>query len=120
MGRRIYNREGRYQGRLDVELSTLGKEQAQALGRRLADTPFTAIYASDLKRAQATAADHRRAPRACPCEVEPDLRERDFGAWEGFTFAEIEERFPEEAKTLAAGSLANPRSPVRKALATCK
>ena len=96
-GDTVYNREGRYQGRMDVELSTLGKEQAQALGRRLADTPFTAIYASDLKRAQETAAIIA-AYHNLPVRVEPDLRERDFGAWEGFTFAEIEERYPEEAK----------------------
>ena len=47
-GEPVYNREGRYQGRMDVELSTLGKAQAPALGRRLADTPVTAIYACDL------------------------------------------------------------------------
>ena len=96
-GETDFNREGRYQGRLDVELSTLGKEQAQALAHRLEKTPFTAIYASNLKRAQATA-QIIAAHHELPVQVEPDLRERDFGSWEGFTFAEIEERFPEEAK----------------------
>ncbi|NLN16608.1 MAG: alpha-ribazole phosphatase [Firmicutes bacterium] len=96
-GETVYNREGRYQGRMDVELSTLGKEQAQALAHRLAETPFTAIYASNLKRAQETA-EIIAAHHNLPVQEEPDLRERDFGAWEGFTFAEIEERYPEEAK----------------------
>ena len=54
-GQTEWNRTGRFQGRRDVPLNDEGKEQVQALGLALKNTPCTAIYASPLSRAMETA-----------------------------------------------------------------
>ena len=54
-GQTEWNRTGRFQGRSDVPLNDKGKEQVQALGLALKNTPYTAIYASPLSRAMETA-----------------------------------------------------------------
>ena len=77
---------GRCYGSLDVGLSQRGEEQAAAL--RLSG--FDAVYTSPRLRAVATA----RALVANPI-VEDDLRELDFGDFEGRTFEEIERTEPE-------------------------
>jgi len=83
-----WNAAQRFQGQHDVPLNLTGRQQAAALGERLAGEPIQAIYASDLQRAQATArAIAARHP--CPVVVKPRLREISFGAWEGLTYAEI-------------------------------
>lgn len=60
----------------------------------LADEPLDAIYASDLSRAfeTARALGERSGVRVRP---EPGLRERAFGRFEGRTFREIEDDWPE-------------------------
>jgi len=50
-----WNRERRMQGHIDTLLSEAGRAQAAALGRRLADGGFNALYSSDLSRARETA-----------------------------------------------------------------
>ena len=79
--------KGRYNGHLDVELSENGKLQAKAMGKRLANVDFDAIYCSDLLRARQTLAEFKR-------EIKPiftkRLREKSWGRHEGKSFAEIE------------------------------
>lgn len=79
----------------DPGLSAVGREQVQraARGALLRSTPFTAIVSSPLRRCQETAA-LLAAELRLPVEVESDLREADFGDWEGLTFAEVERRHP--------------------------
>jgi alpha-ribazole phosphatase len=95
-GETEYNREGRYQGTIDVPLSQRGQEQAASLAHRLREEEIEAIYTSDLGRAretaQAIARDHD-----LDVIIEEGLRERGFGQWEGLTFGEIKERFPQVA-----------------------
>jgi alpha-ribazole phosphatase len=90
-GETDWNAEKRYQGQADVPLNRTGRRQAAALARRLAGEPIHALYTSDLARAAATAQaigrPHGLSPRAGP-----RLREMDFGAWEGLTYAQIQER----------------------------
>jgi len=92
-----WNAQRRFQGQTDVALSALGKLQARAVGRRLRGDSFAACIASDLRRARETAeailAEMAQPP---PLRLEPELREMHFGAWEGLTFDEIAERWPEE------------------------
>ncbi|MBA2742165.1 MAG: histidine phosphatase family protein [Actinobacteria bacterium] len=93
-GETDWNAERRVQGHTDRSLNEVGLEQIRALAQELADEPLDAIYASDLARAHETAraiAD----PRGLPIETLPELRERDFGTWEGLTDAEVFERYPE-------------------------
>jgi 2,3-bisphosphoglycerate-dependent phosphoglycerate mutase len=91
-GETDWNREFRIQGSSDVELNDLGREQARALADELADVELDAIYASDLSRARATA-EAVAATKDLPVKLDPRLRERAFGSWEGLTREDIEERF---------------------------
>ena len=75
------NAEGVFQGHLDVVLNQRGEEQAAAVGARLADVQFDAVYASDLQRAARTA----EIIVAGRHEVvfDPDLREMHYGVLQG-------------------------------------
>jgi ribonuclease H / adenosylcobalamin/alpha-ribazole phosphatase len=99
----------RYSGRGNVELSTVGREQARAVGRRLAGSigPVAAVVSSPLARCVQTAEAIAETVEAVPGSVdaetgrlavrlEPDVIECDFGEWEGLTFAEVRRRWPEE------------------------
>lgn len=95
-GRTEYNASTRLQGQIDIPLDDIGEWQvdqaALDLWRRYSPTR---IVASDLGRAVATA--QRLADLVgLPVEVDPRLRERSFGAWEGLSAEEIGERWPED------------------------
>lgn len=79
-------------GRIDMELSPLGQEQANALGRYLQRIPFDGIYVSPMKRVRQTLDAILRYQSREPV-VLPELREVDFGAWTGCGWDEIQTRF---------------------------
>ena len=96
-GETDWNAATRIQGQLDIGLNQLGRWQAQRLAEALADEALDAVYASDLARARDTAQPlARRAGLAV--HTDPGLRERGFGVFEGLTFDEIEQRFPDGAR----------------------
>ncbi len=72
---------------LDVSLNDAGRRQAQALAARLAAVPFDRVISSPLFRAQETAEILARGGRI---ETDPRLKEMDYGAWEGLTYAQID------------------------------
>jgi probable phosphoglycerate mutase len=90
-GQSEWNASGRWQGQADPPLSELGAEQAIAAAKAVGIVD--AIYASDLVRAQHTA-ELVAAQLGADVAVEPRLRERNAGEWEGRTRAEIEESWP--------------------------
>jgi alpha-ribazole phosphatase len=105
----------RYKGSIDVPLSGNGIEQikktaafisaeAQKTGRPEAASGLTAIYCSPLSRALKSA-----EIIAEPCGLKPvvvdELRERHFGIWEGMSFDEIREVYPDEFKAWADNPL---------------
>jgi probable phosphoglycerate mutase len=92
-GETRWNTETRIQGQKDSDLTPEGLSQAEAIGRRLARERFDAIVASDLGRAMRTA-ERIGAHCALPVAPEPGLRERCFGQGEGFTYAEVDSRWP--------------------------
>ena len=101
-GETEWSRAGRKQGRADSPLTALGARQVEACARRLAHetagAPSVHLATSPLGRARASAAIIR-ARLALPeaaLSVHDLLAEHDYGAWEGLTNAEIEERFPGE------------------------
>lgn len=96
-----WNREKRMQGTTDTTLSDVGQAQAQALARRLASETFTALYSSDLSRARDTARAIARLSRR-ELTLEPRLRERAFGVFEGLTADEIRARYPAEYACFAS------------------
>jgi probable phosphoglycerate mutase len=95
-GQTAWNAQKRFMGQLDIPLDETGRAQVAALGNRLKDEHVDMIYASDLSRAwdTALAIQSRLASRA---DVKPEsrLREMDFGNWQGLTYAEIQERDPQ-------------------------
>jgi broad specificity phosphatase PhoE len=93
-GETDWNAERRVQGHTDRPLNETGRAQARALADELADERLDAVYASDLARAYETARVVADA-HSLPVETLPELRERDFGSWEGMTDEEIFERYPE-------------------------
>ncbi len=90
-GETDWARLGRHTGRTDAPLTETGREQARALGRRLAGAHFALVLTSPLSRAAETAG---LAGFDGVTIVEPDLREWDYGALEGRLTAEIREDYP--------------------------
>src|SRR6516225_10080549 len=89
--------EHRFSGLRDLPLSANGTRQAQAAACRLATgAPLDAVVSSPLQRAVATAAIAARE-LGLTVVVDDDLRETDFGDWDGFTLAEIQQRWPAAA-----------------------
>lgn len=89
-GETDWNAAGRYQGHRDIPLNARGREQAQRLARRLAREKWDAIYCSDLIRARDTARIIGQQ-LGIPPRVDRRWRERDVGALEGRTQAELEQ-----------------------------
>jgi len=77
---------GRHTGRTDLALTPRGEQQAAALGSRLRRCRFDLVLTSPLLRAKETARLAGYGERAI---AEPDLREWDYGGYEGKTTAEI-------------------------------
>ena len=106
--------EARYQGvfggRIDMELSPRGHEQAAILARYLHAKPLCAIYASPMKRVEQTLAPLLRNGAPTPV-ILPDLREVDFGDWTGLNWDQVQEKFAVSAFTwldqLECGGIAN-------------
>lgn len=93
-GETPWNAQHRFQGQIDVPLSNVGKQQAVALARRLAGEEIHVAYASDLQRAWVTATTIA-ALHNLMVHADPRLREIDFGAWEGLTYDEIQQQYPQ-------------------------
>ena len=93
-GETAWNAERRLQGHLDLPLNETGLLQAEATAASLSGQRFAAFYCSDLVRARQTAAAAGRLLGLAPV-FEPDLRERHYGAFQGLTYDEARERFPD-------------------------
>lgn len=87
-GETIWNKEGRVQGISDIELSAVGRKQAQSLAINLKDCAISAIHSSPLKRAYHTA-DIINKYLNLNIETHRELMELDQGDFEGFTFPEL-------------------------------
>jgi broad specificity phosphatase PhoE len=100
-GETDWNRDGRWQGGSDTRLNDLGRQQARALAEQL-DGEIDVLYSSDLARARETA-EIVAAELGLEVRLDPRLRERGFGSWEGLTTIEIEERFADAHRRWLAG-----------------
>jgi 2,3-bisphosphoglycerate-dependent phosphoglycerate mutase len=94
-GETEWNSEGRFQGHLNSVLNEEGMAQAQALGERLAAERFDLLLSSDLGRALQTASAIAMHT-GHGIIVEPRLRERRMGIFQGLTPAEVQARHPQE------------------------
>lgn len=89
---------GRICGRLDPALSPAGRAEVRRAARWLASTGFAAAYASPARRARESAR-LLAAGRGLAVRCEPGLREVDFGAFEGLTWAEAQALDPTTCAT---------------------
>lgn len=95
-GQTAYSVDKRFSGVGDPQLTEVGRAQAAAAAARLgARGGVDAVVSSPLARARATAAAAAEA-LGLPVVVDDDLREVDFGDWDGLTMAEIAQRWPDE------------------------
>jgi broad specificity phosphatase PhoE len=82
---------GTFCGHSNPPINASGRQQIQALMDALNGEEISRIFTSDLERAMTTAETLANAFEA-PCIQKPNLREIDFGAWEGLTWQQIEEQ----------------------------
>ncbi len=96
-GETAWNALLRIQGHTDIPLNATGQWQARRVAAALVDEGLQAVYSSDLQRAASTAAAIGHST-GLPVQHTVDLRERAFGAFEGASFTEIEQRWPDDAR----------------------
>ncbi len=103
------DKQKRYLGQQDPDLSPFGIRQAEKLGQAFRNCPIEAVFTSDLLRAVHTASwiarDHH-----CQPEIVSEFREISLGEWEGRTFAEVQAQYPEEYERRGQ-DIANHRTP---------
>ncbi|MCQ2195389.1 MAG: histidine phosphatase family protein [Paludibacteraceae bacterium] len=96
-GQTEWNVEKRMQGQMDSNLTDLGRKQAEALGKRLADEKIDVIYSSPLGRALDTA-KLIRGNRTIEILTDEGLMELYLGPWQGRLLSEVSEEFPTQTE----------------------
>ena len=95
-------------GGTDPSLSDVGRDQAERVAESLARRgTIEAIVASPLTRTRETAAAVA-ARLGLDVTIDDGLRETDFGAWEGLTFGEVRERYPDDMNAWLTSPKAEP------------
>ena len=89
--------QGKCYGSLDIGLSEKGRSRVHAKLSSVQNFSAAALYASPLKRAIETAAIAGTC-LGLQATINPELREINFGSFEGLAYSEIEQRYPREFK----------------------
>ncbi|MGE5627056.1 MAG: histidine phosphatase family protein [Solirubrobacterales bacterium] len=92
-GKTEFNQNGIFGGSSDINLSREGINQAREAANFTKDVNFSKVYISPLKRAIDTSRELNISG-----EIDPRLREMDFGIFEGLNFSEILKLYPMEAE----------------------
>ncbi len=91
-GETEWSRTGQHTGRTDKPLTDVGRQKASELGQRLAGRKFAIVLSSPLGRALDTC---RLAGYGDVVQIEQNLREYDYGDYEGRTTLDIRKERPE-------------------------
>jgi probable phosphoglycerate mutase len=91
-GETEWSLSGQHTGRTDLPLTAAGERHAAEIGRYLAGRSFALVLTSPLQRARETC---KLAGYGDVAQLEPDLQEWDYGAYEGRTSAQIQESVPD-------------------------
>ncbi len=94
-GQTQWNLEGRYQGDRDIELTPIGVKQGELASRYLSNVNFSNIYSSPLKRALHTA-NILNNSRGKEIITRGNLKEINFGKWEGLKFSQINDKYHDD------------------------
>jgi len=86
---------GVYNGHTDVDVTPLGIKQMESLRDRLREKKIRAIYASDLRRTR-LGAEIIAQPHPVVPQYFSEFREMNFGRWQGLTYKEVMEKYPED------------------------
>jgi probable phosphoglycerate mutase len=86
-----WSETGQHTGRTDIPLTDEGRRQAERLAARLAGEKFALVLVSPLRRARETA---QICAYGKVAEVDPDLLEWDYGAYDGRTAVDIRRERP--------------------------
>jgi len=81
------------QGSMDIDLSDEGKEQVKKLAKRLKNHNIELIFVSPLKRARQTAEEIKKFHPNAKLMIDENLRELDFGIFEGLTREQVKEKY---------------------------
>ncbi len=97
-GQSVWNKENRFTGFTDVELSEQGEAEARAAGDKLKALHLDHVFTSTLKRAYMTAelALQAAGQSAAPQTRHDDLRERDYGDLTGLNKDDMRQKYGEE------------------------
>lgn len=95
-GQSVWHAENRYAGSSDIDLTPVGRQQAEALAQWARANGPDAMYSSPVRRAREST-EPVTAATGMTATIEQDLREVHFGVAEGLTIAEMRSRFPEAA-----------------------
>jgi len=90
-GETAWSLSGQHTGRTDLPLTDRGERNARRLGERLKGLSFAKVFTSPLQRAARTC---ELAGFKAAAEIDPNLREWDYGAYEGLRSTEIRGQRP--------------------------
>lgn len=92
------NSKGLYEGKKEVSINENGRKQSKKLGNLLKDYKFSKVYCSPQKRCKETLDIIIETIDFKPefIEYKEELKEIDFGLWEGLSYKEIEKVFPRQ------------------------
>ncbi|MGE0396938.1 MAG: histidine phosphatase family protein [Kofleriaceae bacterium] len=107
-GQTAWNALGRLQGHTDIELDEVGRTQARELAAHLRAMSIASVWTSDLCRARETGAIVATALGLGEPRVEPELRERRFGVFEGLTRDECAAQHPDAWRAWLESTTAPP------------
>jgi len=88
----LWNPIGKYQGRLDPELSERGHKQAERIAQALKKYNPSTLYTSPLKRTYMTA-EYISKELNLPINTDKDIIEIDHGDWSGMLVEEVKEKY---------------------------
>jgi broad specificity phosphatase PhoE len=107
-GETAWNALGRLQGHTDIVLDEAGREQARVLASAIASAGIAAVWTSDLARARETGEIVAATLGLAAPAVDPELRERRFGVFEGLTREQCAAEHPEAWQAWLAQTTAPP------------
>jgi broad specificity phosphatase PhoE len=105
-GETDWNKWRKVQGHSDIPLNATGEMQARQVAKRLAEVPLEAVISSDLRRAKQTAeVIQKYHSNIKELFVYPELRERNYGEWEGKIIDDIVKEYADYKAGQEVGGL---------------